>query len=91
MSFSQRTYYLKDTTLNGALITLIQNGSPADKAGLKKGDVVTKANGKSLETESFLEIIQSSAVGSTLNLEVWRKGATQNISVVVGDRSDYDK
>ena len=91
VSFTQRTYYLKDTTLNGALITLIQVGSPSDKAGLKKGDVVTKANGKSLETESFLEIIQGTPVGSTLNLEVWRKGVTQNISIPVGDRSDYDK
>ncbi|MEI7603790.1 MAG: trypsin-like peptidase domain-containing protein [bacterium] len=87
IAFTQRTYYLKDGVMTGALISQVQTGSPADKAGLKKGDLVLKINDKSMETESLQNIIQTSKVGDELSLNVWRSGTKLDLKVVVGDKS----
>lgn len=88
VGFTQRTYYLQDGSLTGALISQIQTGSPADKAGIKVGDLILKVNDKSLETNSLQNVIQSSQVGDVLTMNVWRKGTKMDIKVTVGDRGD---
>ncbi|MEY5018973.1 MAG: hypothetical protein RLZ22_61 [Verrucomicrobiota bacterium] len=59
----------------GALVTAIIPGSPAEMAGLQQWDVIVKLKGKSIESSNqLLSIIQSSRVGETIDIEVWRSG-----------------
>ncbi|MEI6886749.1 MAG: trypsin-like peptidase domain-containing protein [bacterium] len=91
IGFSQRTFYLKDSVLTGALVSQVQVNSPASVAGIQNGDLILSVDGKSLENASLLDIIQTSKVGSDLKLEIWRKAEKINISVKVGDKSSVVK
>jgi putative serine protease PepD len=70
----------------GAQVQAVQSGGPADKAGLKVGDVVTKVGSRAISSgDDLVGAIQSSAVGSTLTLTIERGGATQTVNVTVGE------
>jgi len=73
----------------GALVADVRSGSPAEKAGLQSGDIITKLNGKTVIDMPQLRFsISELAPGSTVSLEYLRKGKTATLSVKLGDRSD---
>jgi serine protease Do len=62
-------------TDTGAYVDSVQSGSPADKASIEPGDVITKFNGKDITNEVTLRnAISSSAPGSTATITVLRDG-----------------
>jgi S1-C subfamily serine protease len=78
---------LNVTATQGALIESVVDGSPAQDAGLQKGDIVTKIDGKDLTTESaFAEIIDSHKPGDVVSLTVERNGQEMTIKVTLGTR-----
>ncbi len=73
----------------GALISDVFKGDPADKAGLKAGDVVTEINGKKVkDTHDLLLMIASLRVGERISVKVLRDGAERTFPVVVEERTD---
>ena len=72
---------------DGAQITGVESGSPADRAGIRAGDVVTKAGGKSVENGDELRLAVASAKpGDELELEVRRGDGTERVTVELGTR-----
>ncbi len=70
----------------GALVNAVEKGGPAEKAGLESGDIILKFNGKPVESSSDLpRIVGSTRPGSKASMEVWRKGATREVAVIVGE------
>jgi putative serine protease PepD len=70
----------------GATVASVVSGSPADKAGVKQGDVITKANNTDIHNSNdVLNVVQSAKVGDTLKLTVSRSGGTQQLTVTVGE------
>ena len=70
----------------GALIASVTPDSPASRAGLKEGDVVTGVNGHSVETGSDLQVIVSEdAPGSKIELDVMRNGHPEKVNLTVGE------
>jgi serine protease Do len=70
----------------GALVTEPQAGSPAAKAGVISGDVITAVNGHAVkDAHDLAKQIGTMASGSTVKLTVWRKGAEKSISVALGE------
>jgi Do/DeqQ family serine protease len=70
--------------IEGAVITTVIGGSPADKAGLKKGDVVTAVNGRPVRTGYDLRNQQAlTPIGQALDLAITRDGRTRNVRVNV--------
>jgi putative serine protease PepD len=68
----------------GAQIQSISSGSPAERAGLQVGDVVTKIGDRTIaNSEDLVGAIQSSQVGTQLNLTVRRGGSEQTVTVTV--------
>ncbi len=66
---------LKAEKLNGAVISQVEKGSAADKAGIKPGDVVTAADGRAIDSASDLRnAIGLVRVGESLPMEVFREG-----------------
>lgn len=84
-----RTFKLKEAS--GALVTEVRPGSPAEKAGLVPEDVVVGADGRKIADNGDLSrYVASRPPGSTVKLDVVRKGAEKSISVVLGTFQDQD-
>ena len=70
----------------GALVNSVEKGSPADKAGVEPTDIITKFDGKVVESSIDLpRIVGSTRPNAKADLEVWRKGATRTLSLTVGE------
>ncbi|AEJ23370.1 peptidase S1 and S6 chymotrypsin/Hap [Weissella koreensis KACC 15510] len=66
---------LSDDHRGGVIIVNVTDGTPADRAGLKKYDVITKADGQDLDDTGDLRgILNSHKVGDTINITYYRKG-----------------
>jgi S1-C subfamily serine protease len=62
-------------------------GSPADKAGLQPGDIITSIEGTTLDaTHTLDQVIAGYGPGQTVKLTVLRNGQTQDVSVTLGTR-----
>ena len=73
---------------HGVLISNVAPGGPADKAGLKRGDVVVQLNGKNLDnTNVFRNEVASTAPGTEVTLTILRNGAQQQVRVKLGELS----
>ena len=70
---------------SGALVDDVMPGSPAQRAGIKSGDVITGVNGKDVADANSLTLtISESSPGSTAKLKVFRNGQPSMVEVVLG-------
>jgi serine protease Do len=73
----------------GALVSSVEKGSAADKAGLESGDVIRKVDGHPVVSSADLPaIIALAAPGDKVSLEVWRTGGTRTLSATLANASD---
>jgi len=73
----------------GALVSSVEGGSPAAKAGLEPGDVILSLNGKEVSSSSELPpLVAAIRPGDGAKLQVWRKGASREIEVKVGAQKE---
>jgi serine protease Do len=76
----------------GEVITLVQNGQPGDKGGLKENDIVLKVNGKELSPDTTLTyVVANTKPGSKIPIEILREGKAMTLNVTVGTRPPEDK
>lgn len=70
----------------GALVSGVESGSPAAKAGIEPGDIILGFNGREVAKSGDLPAqVGSTAPGSSATLQVWRKGNTRTLSLQVGE------
>ncbi len=73
----------------GALISSVEKGGPADKAGVRPSDVILKFDGKPVASSADLpRIVAATKPGSKVSVQLWRKGNTLDVSVMVGEIKD---
>ena len=83
-----QSFGLPDT--NGALIGTVETGSPAEKAGLKSGDVIRKIDGVAMnDSTDVTSRIGNSAPGTKIAMEVWRDGKPVGVTATVGTFDDH--
>ena len=71
-------------TVNGALVAAVTPDSPAAKAGVKQGDVITGINGQPVERLKDLTLtVANQAAGSKATLDVWRGGKTESLQASI--------
>src|SRR5512147_1138138 len=81
-----RAKALKLPSDSGVEITRVAPDSPAEKAGLKSGDVILQINGNKVESlEQSSKLVRETPVGHELKLEIFRNGASQTITAKVGE------
>ncbi len=72
----------------GVIVSSVTPGGPAEKAGIKSGDVITELNGKAIEdSNTFRNEIASSGPGTSVNLTIIRSGAQQQLKATLGELS----
>jgi serine protease Do len=70
----------------GVLIGDVSGDTPAAKAGLKSGDVVTELNGEPVSAANQLQVqISQMAPGTSVKMKVWRDGKSQDVTVTLGE------
>ncbi|HMH64445.1 MAG TPA: DegQ family serine endoprotease [Rhizomicrobium sp.] len=79
-------------TTQGALVTDVTKGGPAQKAGLANGDLVTGFDGKPVPDDRVLpRIVADTPIGKTVNMDVLRKGKKQTLKITVQKLADDAK
>jgi Do/DeqQ family serine protease len=72
---------------DGALIAGVMRGSPADKAGIKPGDVLIRVSGKPVkDAQVMLELIAALEPGKTARFDLTREGRSVALDVAIGKR-----
>lgn len=73
---------------DGALIVSVENGSPAAKAGIQQGDVVTKVGTTAIDNSTTLSArIRQSEPGAVLRVSILRNGTARTLTVTLGSTS----
>jgi serine protease Do len=70
----------------GALVSSVEPGGPADKAGIQPGDIILKFNGASVDTATDLpRMVGDTKPGTKATITIWRKGATRDLPITVAE------
>jgi S1-C subfamily serine protease len=73
----------------GAIVTSVAAGGPAEKAGLKRGDVITAINKQPVSDDNSLRnLVASKAPGSNVEVTALRNGRDQNFQVALAELPD---
>ena len=73
----------------GALVSSVEKGGPAEKAGLKEGDVILSFDGQPIDTAGILpSAVAATQPGKTVRLQVWRDKQAREVSLKVGQLQD---
>jgi serine protease Do len=73
----------------GALVGDVVAQSPADKAGIKRGDVIVSYDGKKIDESITLpSLVAATPAGKTVSVEVMRDGKLRTVSVAIGKLND---
>jgi len=84
---SDQATRLKVPVSEGAVIGLIDNGSPADKAGLKVGDVIVAVDGKKMASATdVVNTISDKSAGDTVQVEYYRGSSKHTVSLKLVER-----
>ena len=70
----------------GVMVRGVETGSPADKAGIEAGDIITRFDGKTIEKSSDLpRMVGGTKPGTKSSVTVFRRGTTKDLSVVIAE------
>lgn len=70
----------------GALVASLTGTGPAEKAGIKPGDVIVKFNGKDIpDMRSLPKVVADTEIGKSVPITVWRDGKNIDLEVTVGE------
>lgn len=84
--FISKDVALLNDVLQGAYIQEVVVAGPADKAGVKAGDIITRINDKSVDAENIVsDIVSKSNIGQSLKLSVWRDGQQFSLTATISE------
>jgi membrane-associated protease RseP (regulator of RpoE activity) len=84
-AFAQAASDTPSTANAGVLVVAVQPGSPADKAGLARGDIILEANGTTVNDAAELrDALNGITTGATVQLKVRHGDAQKALSLVAG-------
>ncbi|MDR3098448.1 MAG: DegQ family serine endoprotease [Paraburkholderia sp.] len=70
----------------GALVSSVEPGGPADKAGIQPGDIILKFNGQTVDAATDLpRMVGDTKPGTKSTITVWRKGSTRDLPITVAE------
>ena len=77
---------------DGVLISMVNPGEPAEKGGLKAGDVILEFNGKKIkDVKSLQRTVADSAVESKAIVKVWRNKKVKSFTVKLGELEKFSE
>jgi serine protease Do len=81
-AYGRRKLNIPSSAKSGVYVASVNRGGSGSQAGLRQGDIITKADGKKVDDVSDLHtILYTHKLGDTISLEVLRGGSTKTLSV----------
>jgi membrane-associated protease RseP (regulator of RpoE activity) len=77
----------------GVMVSHVEDGSPADKAGIQVGDILTSLDGKDVESSwDIRSRVRDLKEGEQVPLQIWRDGKAQTVSATIAlrERPEFD-
>lgn len=85
-----KSFGLKEA--KGALVAQVIKDTPAEKAGIKEGDIIIKFDGKDVKDVRDLQMkVANTPVGKRVSVVVWRDGKEKVVKVIVGEMPEEEK
>ncbi|MEW6772331.1 MAG: PDZ domain-containing protein, partial [Bacillota bacterium] len=79
--------YLGLSKAEGALVVGVVSGSPAERAGIRRGDVILELAGRKVtDPDVLIAIIKEQRIGSRVKLVIWREGKLVGAEVTVNEK-----
>jgi len=79
-----------DRDVQGVFVDMVEDGTPAEKGGLKAGDVITKVDGSTVSDPSaFRFMIADEKPGAKITLDILRDGKPKELKFKLGNRADF--
>ena len=76
----------------GALVRGVESGSPAEKAGIEAGDIITRYDGKPVDKVADLpRLVGNTKPGTRTSITVYRRGATRDLSITIAEVEPDEK
>ena len=76
---------------SGALVSNVADGSPASDAGIEKGDVILKFDGRDIgEMRRLPRIVADTPIDKTVDVVLWRDGREQRVKVKIGELNEAE-
>ena len=77
---------------SGAMVLDVTKDSPADKAGLKAGDIITKFDGKDIAAMRNLpRLVAETKIGKSVSVNYWRAGTTKTATIAIGKLDESEE
>ena len=74
-------------TDEGALVSRVEDESPADQSGIRRGDVITNVNRQKIDNSAdLIRVVRGLNPGDRARVTVWRSGSVRTVAVQVGER-----
>lgn len=71
---------------SGVAIQSVSEGSPADIAGMKVGDVITAVNNSPMDADALGDFVGSSSIGDEVLLSLYHQGENLTVTITVGEQ-----
>src|SRR5438270_1714872 len=82
---ADRIARLKLSEERGVEVVYVEEGSPANNAGVKRGDVLLSYNGENvLGTQQFIRLVRETPPGRKVRMQLWRDGKAQTVLATIG-------
>ena len=76
----------------GALVNAVESGSPAEKAGIQVSDVITRFDGKPVNSaDDLVRMVGNTRPGTRATVQVWRAKASRDLTVTIGEMPADDR
>ena len=76
----------------GAVVNGVTSGGPASESGIRRGDIITEFNGKTISSYKALEdAIKDSKVGDTVTVKLYRSGRFYSTNITVASNTSNTK
>lgn len=71
----------------GAYVQDVVANSPAEKAGIQKGDIIVKINGQRIgnTNNALADTISKNKIGDTMTITIWRNNSTQDVKAILAE------
>jgi len=74
-------------TDEGALVSRVEDESPADQAGVRRGDVITEVDREKIDSsQDLIKVVRGLSPGSRARITLWRSGSLRTVTVQLGER-----